>query len=57
MERERSSPQDWREWRRMRAWDLSQHDWAQCDIAEVAVHSAKVVFPCSAGLAKNRLWP
>src|SRR5215217_1207908 len=34
MEREGSSRQDWREWRRMRAWDLSQQGWAQCDIAE-----------------------
>lgn len=34
MERERSAQQDWREWRRMRAWDLSQDGWAQCDIAE-----------------------
>jgi len=34
MERERSSPQDWREWRRMRAWELSRQGWAQCDIAE-----------------------
>lgn len=34
MEHERSSPQDWREWRRLRAWELSQHGWAQRDIAE-----------------------
>lgn len=24
---------DWREWRRMRAWDLKQQGWRQCDIA------------------------
>jgi transposase len=24
---------DWREWRRLRAWDLKQHGWKQCDIA------------------------
>jgi transposase len=34
MEAERSSPQDWREWRRLRAWELSQHDWTPRDIAE-----------------------
>jgi len=25
--------QDWREWRRLRAWDLKQEGWMQCDIA------------------------
>ena len=25
--------QDAREWRRLRAWDLKQHGWKQCDIA------------------------
>jgi len=25
--------QDWREWRRLRAWDLKQEGWIQCDIA------------------------
>ena len=34
MKPERTSPHDWREWRRMRAWELSQHGWAQCAIAE-----------------------
>ncbi|MFO0887728.1 MAG: winged helix-turn-helix domain-containing protein [Isosphaeraceae bacterium] len=24
---------DWREWRRLRAWELHQQGWAQCDIA------------------------
>lgn len=28
-----SRPHDWREWRRIRAWDLAQHGWKQCDIA------------------------
>ena len=26
-------PNDWREYRRLRAWHLSQHDWKQKDIA------------------------
>jgi transposase len=34
MGHEQSSPHDWREWRRIRAWDLSQHGWAPCKIAE-----------------------
>src|SRR5436190_673238 len=34
MERKPSSPEDWREWRRMRAWELSQQGWAQSDIAD-----------------------
>lgn len=34
MEHERSFPHDWREWRRIRAWELSQQDWAPRDIAE-----------------------
>jgi len=34
MEAERTSPQDWREWRRVRAWELSQRHWAPRDIAE-----------------------
>jgi transposase len=34
MEHERSGPHDWREWRRLRAWELSQQDWLPCDIAE-----------------------
>ena len=25
--------QDWREWRRLRAWDLKQEGWKQCEIA------------------------
>jgi transposase len=25
--------QDWREWRRLRAWDLKQAGWQQCEIA------------------------
>jgi transposase len=27
-------PQDWREWRRLRAWQLKQDGWYQCDIAD-----------------------
>src|SRR5207244_6491957 len=34
MESERSTPQDWREWRRMRAWELSEQGWTQGEIAE-----------------------
>jgi transposase len=29
----RREGQDWREWRRLRAWDLKQEGWMQCDIA------------------------
>lgn len=28
-----SSPHDWKEWRRLRAWELKQQGWAQRDIA------------------------
>jgi transposase len=28
-----SGSRDWREWRRLRAWDLKQHGWKQCEIA------------------------
>jgi transposase len=34
MGHERPSPSDWREWRRIRAWELSQEGWPPCDIAE-----------------------
>ena len=34
MEHERSTPHDWREWRRLRAWELSQQGWTQGTIAE-----------------------
>jgi transposase len=34
MARDRSAPQDWREWRRMRAWELSRRGWLLSDIAE-----------------------
>jgi transposase len=34
LERCRSFPGDWREWRRLRAWDLKQRGWSQRDIAE-----------------------
>src|SRR5260370_36916344 len=33
MENERYTPHDWREWRRMRAWELSKQGWAPRDIA------------------------
>src|SRR5512138_982919 len=33
-------PHDWREWRRMRAWDLAQRGWMQRDIA-VALNASK----------------
>lgn len=26
-------PHDWKEYRRLRAWDLAQQNWKQCDIA------------------------
>lgn len=26
-------PQDWKEYRRLRAWELAQQDWKQCEIA------------------------
>src|SRR3954451_10112546 len=35
-----SQPHDWREWRRMRAWDLARHGWTQRDIA-VALDASK----------------
>src|SRR5260370_39341907 len=33
MEDERYTPHDWREWRRMRAWELSKEGWTSRDIA------------------------
>src|SRR5258708_4706845 len=33
MERTTSSPHDWKEWRRLRAWELKRQGWAQHDIA------------------------
>src|ERR1700730_1628035 len=36
----RSSPPDWKEWRRLRAWDLSRQGWAQKDIA-IALGASK----------------
>ena len=33
MESSGTQPHDWREWRRIRAWDLAQQGWAQRDIA------------------------
>jgi transposase len=32
-QRARFGSRDWREWRRLRAWDLKQQGWRQCDIA------------------------
>jgi transposase len=34
MRSEDFGPHDWREWRRMRAWDLEQRNWKQRNIAE-----------------------
>jgi transposase len=34
MEQHEPSPHDWREWRRLRAWQLSQQDWGARAIAE-----------------------
>jgi transposase len=45
MEREPSSPHDWREWRRLRAWDLTRQGWAPCDIAEALGVSRAAVSP------------
>src|ERR1700733_5443048 len=33
MESTKSSPHDWKEWRRFRAWELKQQGWSQHDIA------------------------
>jgi transposase len=33
MSKKSTSPQDWREGRRMRAWELHEHGWKQKDIA------------------------
>jgi len=30
---EHTSPTNWKEYRRFRAWELAQQDWKQCDIA------------------------
>src|ERR1051325_9968115 len=40
MEPEPFTPSDWREWRRMQAWQLNQLGWKQCDIA-VALNASK----------------
>ena len=37
------TPHDWREWRRLRAWKLKQHGWAQHDIADALDVSAAAV--------------
>ena len=64
MEHERSSPQDWREWRRLRAWELEQQGWAPRDIAEaLGVSRAAVSQWLSAaaeggpGVLRSRLHP
>src|SRR5215471_13579939 len=33
MREARRGGQDWREWRRLRAWELKQQGWQQCAIA------------------------
>src|SRR4051812_4963803 len=38
-----SEPHDWREWRRMRAWDLAQQGWKQRDIATALDASEGIV--------------
>jgi transposase len=40
MEATTPSPHDWKEWRRMRAWELKQQGWSQHDIA-VALGASK----------------
>jgi predicted transcriptional regulator len=30
---EKTSPTNWKEYRRFRAWELAQQGWKQCDIA------------------------
>ena len=37
------TPHDWREWRRLRAWNLKQRGWAQHDIADALDVSAAAV--------------
>jgi hypothetical protein len=41
-------PDDWREWRRLRAWPLKQQGWYQRDIAQ-----ALGVSEVTAGLTHN----
>lgn len=36
-------PHDWKEWRRLRAWELKQQGWVQQDIAEALDVSTEVV--------------
>jgi transposase len=37
------TPRDWKEWRRLRAWNLKQRGWAQLDIADALDVSAAAV--------------
>ena len=53
MEHERSNPQDWREWRRMSAWELSQRGWTQADLAEFMgrpLRSINEIINCKKGI-------
>ncbi|MCE9561255.1 MAG: IS630 family transposase [Planctomycetes bacterium] len=43
MESRTSSPHDWKEWRRLRAWELKRHGWTQHDIAIALGASAGAV--------------
>jgi transposase len=43
MEGSDSTPGDWREWRRFRAWQLKQQGWRQRDIAEALAVSEETV--------------
>jgi transposase len=38
-----SSPHDWKEWRRLQAWDLKQRGWKQRDIADALAASKGAV--------------
>lgn len=43
MERTFHSPHDWKEWRRLRAWELKQQGWIQQDIADALSVSKEAV--------------
>lgn len=53
MGHERTSPHDWREWRRMRAWELSLQGWAPCDLAEALGVSRAAVSHWLSAAAEN----
>src|SRR6266850_8029808 len=52
MATERPTPYDWREWRRMRAWQLSQRGWGVRQIADALGASPSAV---SVWLATSRV--